>query len=124
MLMPLPGQYDKSALIAAGADINRDIVAAIYWLDRAAFFLVPKDELTIEQQEQRRAGKTTISGCGYSMGGGETLYRRYCRHLKQKSLLFCVARSAALPEEQSGRTSITVRRSRSTAIVPKAKAFP
>jgi DNA polymerase len=83
VLLALAGQHDKTKLIADGVDIYRDMAASIYRLDRDAFLAIPKDALTIEQQEQRHAGKNTILGCGYGMGG-PTFQRRYCRHLENE----------------------------------------
>src|SRR5262249_30993003 len=60
--------------------IYRDMAATIYGLDRDTFLAIPKDALTLEQQQQRLAGKTTILGCGYQMGP-DSFRRRYCRHL-------------------------------------------
>jgi DNA polymerase len=80
VLLALAGQHDKAKLIADGVDIYRDMAATIYGLDRDAFLAISKDALTLEQQQQRHAGKNTILGCGYQMGG-ETFQRRYCRHL-------------------------------------------
>jgi DNA polymerase len=80
VLLALAGQHDKAKLIADGVDIYRDMAATIYGLDRDAFLAISKDTLTFEQQQHRHAGKNTILGCGYQMGG-ETFQRRYCRHL-------------------------------------------
>lgn len=80
VLLALAGQHDKAKLIADGVDIYRDVAATIYGLDRDAFLAIPKDDLTLEQQQQRQAGKATILGCGYGMGG-DTFRSRYCRHL-------------------------------------------
>jgi DNA polymerase len=80
VLLALAGQHDKAKLIASGADIYRDMAATIYRLDRAAFAAVPRDETTLEQDEQRRTGKNTILGCGYGMGP-DTFKRRYLRHM-------------------------------------------
>jgi DNA polymerase len=80
VLLALAGQRDRCAEIGAGIDIHRDMAAQIFGLDRDTFLAIPKDELTLEQQEQRRIGKNTIHGCGYQMGA-ETFQRRYLRHL-------------------------------------------
>jgi DNA polymerase len=80
VLLALAGQDDKCKLIADGVDIYRDMAATIYGLDSNAFMAIPKDELTVEQQEQRQAGKVTILGCGYQMGG-ERFRSTYCRHM-------------------------------------------
>jgi DNA polymerase len=80
VLLALAGQHDKAKLIADGVDIYRDVAATIYGLDRDAFLAIPKDDLTLEQQQQRQAGKATVLGCGFGMGG-PTFQRRYCRHL-------------------------------------------
>jgi DNA polymerase len=81
ILLALAGQRDKCGLIASGVDIYRDMAATIYGLDREAFAAIPKEELTVEQHEQRHVGKNTILGCGYGMGA-DTFKRRYCRHMK------------------------------------------
>jgi DNA polymerase len=81
VLLALAGQTDKTRLIADGVDIYRDMAATIYGLDRDSFLAIPKDTLTLEEQQQRLAGKTTILGCGYQMGP-DTFRRRYCRHLE------------------------------------------
>jgi hypothetical protein len=80
VLLALAGQRDKCDLIADGVDIYRDMAATIYRLDRRAFLAIPKEKLTVEQAEQRRIGKNTVLGCGYSIGA-DTFRRRYCRHL-------------------------------------------
>jgi DNA polymerase len=80
VLLALAGQHDKCKLIADGVDIYKDMAAAIYRLDRDAFMAIPKDALTLKQQQQRHTGKNTVLGCGYGMGG-DTFYQRYCRHL-------------------------------------------
>jgi DNA polymerase len=80
MLLPLAGQHDKCRLIAAGADIYRDMAATIYRLDREAFAAIPKEALTVDQLEQRQVGKNTILGCGYGMGA-DRFRRQYCRHI-------------------------------------------
>jgi DNA polymerase len=85
VLLALAGQHDKTKLIADGVDIYRDMAALIYRLDRDAFLAICKDDLTIEQQQQRHAGKNTILGCGYGMGG-PTFQRRYCRHLETEEV--------------------------------------
>jgi DNA polymerase len=81
VLLAVAGQRDKCALIEQGVDVYRDMAAVIYGLDRDAFLAIPKDEVTLEQQQQRHVGKNTVLGCGYSMGG-DTFRRRYCRHLE------------------------------------------
>jgi DNA polymerase len=81
ILLALAGQRDKCELIASGADVYKDAASTIYRLDREAFQAIPKDELTVEQQEQRRIGKNTILGCGYQMGP-DTFRRRYLRHME------------------------------------------
>ena len=80
VLLALAGQHDKCGLIADGVEIYRDMAATIYGLDHEAFLSVSKDELTLEQQQQRRTGKNTVLGCGYSMGP-DTFRRRYLRHM-------------------------------------------
>jgi DNA polymerase len=80
VLLALSGQKDKCALIADGADIYRDMAAAIYGLDRETFLAIPQEELTIEQSEQRRIGKCTILGAGFGMGV-DTFRERYLKHL-------------------------------------------
>jgi DNA polymerase len=80
VLLALAGADDKCRLIAEGVDIYRDMAATIFGLDREAFQTIPKDELTVEQQEQRQAGKVTILGCGYQMGA-DRFRQTYCRHM-------------------------------------------
>jgi DNA polymerase len=80
VLLALAGQHDRCREISDGVDIHRSMAAEIFGLDRDAFLAVPKDQLTFEQQEQRRIGKNTNHGCGYQMGA-ETFGRRYLRHL-------------------------------------------
>jgi DNA polymerase len=83
VLLALAGQHDKCELIAADVDIYRDMAATIYGLDRAdraAYLAIPKNELTVEQAEQRQVGKNTILGCGYQMGP-ERFRSAYLRHL-------------------------------------------
>jgi DNA polymerase len=58
VLLALAGQHDKCKLIAQGAEVYRDMAATIYGLDRAAFMSVPEDQLSPEQAEQRRIGKS------------------------------------------------------------------
>jgi DNA polymerase len=79
VLLALAGQRDKCALIAQGVDVYRDMAATIYGLDRAAFMAISEDELSPEQAEQRRIGKSGVLSCGYGIGG-EGFYRRFCRH--------------------------------------------
>jgi DNA polymerase len=81
VLLALAGQHDKTRLIADGEDIYRDMAASIYRLDRDAFLAIAKDELTLEQEQQRHVGKNTVLGCGYQMGP-DTFRRRYLRHLE------------------------------------------
>jgi DNA polymerase len=83
VLLALAGQRDKCRLIASGADLYRDMAATIYRLSRETFLAIPKDELTVEQQEQRQAGKVTIIGCGYQMGAPR-FRQTYLRHLSAK----------------------------------------
>jgi DNA polymerase len=78
VLLALAGQHDKCKLIADGVDVYRDMAATIYGLDRDAFLAIPEEDLTTEQSEQRRIGKSSVLGCGYQMGA-ETFYRRYCK---------------------------------------------
>jgi DNA polymerase len=80
ILLALAGQHDKCELIAAGTDIYRDMAASIFRLDRKTFLAIHKDELTVEQLEQRHIGKNTILGCGFGMGP-DRFRRQYCRHL-------------------------------------------
>jgi hypothetical protein len=81
VLLALAGQHDKCRLIAEGVDIYRDMAATVYRLDREAFQAIPKDELTLEQQEQRRlGGKIPVPDCGYGLGPGR-FRLSYCRHM-------------------------------------------
>jgi DNA polymerase len=80
VLLALSGQQDKVELLASGVDVYRDMAAQIFGLDRDAFMVIPKAELTLEQEEQRRVGKNTVLGCGYSMGS-EKFQQRYLHHL-------------------------------------------
>jgi DNA polymerase len=78
--LALAGQHDKCQLLANGVDVYRDMAARIYGLDRDAFLAIPKNELTVEQQQQRQAGKNTILGCGFGLGA-DTFRSKYCRHM-------------------------------------------
>jgi DNA polymerase len=80
ILLALAGQHDKCRLIEQGVDLYRDMASTIYRLDREAFQAIPKDALTVEQQQQRQVGKNTILGCGYGMGPPR-FQRNYLRHL-------------------------------------------
>jgi DNA polymerase len=80
ILLALAGQRDKCRLIEQGIDLYKDMASTIYQLDREAFQAIPKDALTIEQQQQRQVGKNTILGCGYGMGPPR-FQRNYLRHL-------------------------------------------
>jgi DNA polymerase len=81
VLLALAGQHDKCELIAAGADIYRDMAATIYKLDRARFMAIPEDQLSPEQAEQRRIGKNAVLGCGFGIGA-EGFFRRFCRRVE------------------------------------------
>jgi DNA polymerase len=96
ILLGLAGQHDKCKLIADGVDIYRDMAATIYGLDRDSFLAIAKDGLTLEQQQQRHAGKNTILGCGYQMGP-QNFRQRYCRHNDGRA--GARHRLRALPEE-------------------------
>jgi DNA polymerase len=81
VLLALAGQRDKCRMIEQGVDVYRDMAALVYGLDRAAFLAIPKDELTIEQAEQRRmGGKNPVLACGYGLGP-DAFRLRYCRHM-------------------------------------------
>jgi DNA polymerase len=80
ILLALAGQRDKCDFLAAGTDVYRDMAATIYRLDHAAYLAIPKNALSVEQEEQRRIGKNTVLGCGYAMGA-DTFRKRYCRHM-------------------------------------------
>jgi DNA polymerase len=80
VLLGLAGQHDKTKLIADGVDSYRDMAATIYDLDRDAFQAIPVEELNVEQQQQRQAGKVTVLGCGYQMGT-DAFRSRYLRHM-------------------------------------------
>jgi DNA polymerase len=80
VLLALAGQHDKCRLIEQGVDLYKDMASTIYRLDREAFQAIPKDALTIEQQQQRQVGKNTILGCGYGMGPPR-FQQNYLRHL-------------------------------------------
>jgi DNA polymerase len=79
VLLALAGQRDKCQLIAQGVDVYRDMAATIYGLDRAAFMAIPEDDLSPEQAEQRRIGKTGVLSSGYGIGA-DSFYRRFCNH--------------------------------------------
>jgi DNA polymerase bacteriophage-type len=81
VLLALAGQRDKCELIAQGVDVYRDMAATIYGLDRAAFMAIPDDDLSPEQSEQRRIGKTGVLSSGYGIGA-ESFYRRFCSHVE------------------------------------------
>jgi DNA polymerase bacteriophage-type len=81
VLLALAGQRDKCELIAQGADVYRDMASTIYGLDRAVFMAIPEDDLSPEQAEQRRIGKTGVLSSGYGIGA-EGFYRRFCRHVE------------------------------------------
>jgi DNA polymerase len=81
VLLALAGQHDKCKLIAQGVDIYRDMASTIYGLDRAAFMAIPEDDLSPEQSEQRRIGKTGVLSSGYGIGA-DSFYRRFCRHVE------------------------------------------
>jgi DNA polymerase len=83
ILLALAGQHDKCKLIAEGVDIYRDAAVPIYGLDREAFMAISKDGLTLEQDQQRATGKTTVLGCGYGMGA-DRFQRQYCRHMPKE----------------------------------------
>ena len=83
VLLALAGQHDKCSLIAGGVDIYRDMAAMIYGLDRDRFLAIREEELTLEQSEQRRIGKNTVLGCGFSMGGLR-FRNQYLRHLPRQ----------------------------------------
>jgi DNA polymerase len=80
ILLALAGQHDKCRLIEQGVDLYRDMASTIYRLDQEAFQAIPKDALTVEQQQQRQVGKNTVLGCGYGMGPPR-FQRNYLRHL-------------------------------------------
>jgi DNA polymerase len=81
VLFALAGQHDKCKLIEAGTDIHRDMAASIFKLNRGPFLALPKEALTVEQQEQRQTGKNTIMGCCYAMGS-DKFRLCYLRHLE------------------------------------------
>jgi DNA polymerase len=81
VLLALAGQRDKCDLIAQGVDVYRDMAATIYGLDRDVFMVIPADELSPEQVEQRRIGKNGVLSSGYQIGA-EGFYRRFCRHVE------------------------------------------
>jgi hypothetical protein len=57
------------------------MASTIYGLDRAAFMAIPEDDLSPDQSEQRRIGKTGVLSSGYGIGA-ESCYRRFCRHVE------------------------------------------
>jgi DNA polymerase len=79
VLLALAGQRDKCQLIAQGVDVYRDMASTIYGLDRAAFMAIPDDDLSPEQAEQRRIGKTGVLSSGYGIGA-DSFHRRFCNH--------------------------------------------
>ena len=81
VLLALAGQRDKCELIAQGADVYRDMASTIYGLDRLAFMAILEDDLSPEQSEQRRIGKTGVLSSGYGIGA-DSFYRRFCRHVE------------------------------------------
>ena len=81
VLLALAGQCDKCELIAQGADVYRDMAATIYGLDRAAFMAIPEDDLSPEQTEQRRIGKSGVLSSGFGIGA-ERFGQRFCRHVE------------------------------------------
>src|SRR5580704_4458832 len=55
------------------------MASTIYGLDRAAFMAIPDDDLSPEQAEQRRIGKTGVLSSGYGIGA-DSFHRRFCNH--------------------------------------------
>lgn len=68
-VLALAGQHDKTALLAAGADVYLDMAEVIHG--------VPKGSLTKADVEKRQDGKNTVLGCGFQMGW-EKFHAKYC----------------------------------------------
>lgn len=80
VVLALAGQHDKTALMAAGADVYIDMAQDI--------FGHPKFDVTDKalckafkgaHLEDRQTGKNTVLGCGFQMGAPK-FHDRYCAH--------------------------------------------
>jgi DNA polymerase len=70
IVLALAGQYDKTELMASGADVYLDMACDIYG--------VPKGSLDAKLDGgKRQIGKNTVLGCGFQMGGAK-FHDRYC----------------------------------------------
>lgn len=74
LVLSLAGQSDKTALMAAGADVYCDMATAIY-----------KRPVVKAETERRQIGKNSVLGLGFGMGGPKF----YLKYGKGQSLDFC-----------------------------------
>jgi DNA polymerase len=78
LVLAMAGQHDKTALMAAGADVYVDMALDIYEMRR--FDVTDKalvKAFKVEHLEKRQVGKNTILGCGFQMGAPK-FHDRYC----------------------------------------------
>lgn len=78
--LALAGQHDKTALMAAGADVYIDMACQIWpklarpdWGDKNAINAFKEEHLA-----ERQTGKNSVLGLGFAMGG-DKFFDRYCQ---------------------------------------------
>jgi DNA polymerase len=79
ILLALAGQRDKCELIRAGKDPYRDMGVLLYGLAgdvRDVFLSADKEDMTVEQEKWRAAGKVGVLGPGFG-ASGEGVHRQY-----------------------------------------------
>lgn len=77
VVLALAGQHDKTALMAAGADVYIDMACEIYKMPKPS----TKDEakkFKIDHQEKRQTGKNSVLGLGFQMGAKKFRFK-YCK---------------------------------------------
>lgn len=84
VVLSLAGEYEKTALMAAGADIYIDMACDIWpdlprpdWKAPPEVFKVQVEAFKKSYLEQRQTGKNSVLGLGFQMGGPK-FHWKYC----------------------------------------------